>query len=157
MSRIIINGNNHLRTIVRRISEQVEFDRVTDKPFCACMSGSLNTTQKDEHDHIVPEDLYPKFMESMKWYPERRILSLYHDRDDLVGEILWADIRDDGEDIHLVGGIGIYEEVSDRLEEKEDLGGFSVSLIGYENIDAGDWNPNEELYSDARRRGIVSV
>lgn len=49
-------------------------------------------------------------------------------------------IQKDGDITRLVGEVGLYEDVDE--EEVEGLGGFSVTLVGYENIDEGDWNPD---------------
>ncbi|MFC6616121.1 hypothetical protein ACFQAS_14505 [Halopenitus salinus] len=122
----------------------IEFDRVTDKQLCACIRGSLNTTEADLHGHVVPADLYPKFVESMKEHPERRLVSAHHKRDEIIGEILWAGVREAEEKTHLVGGVGIYEDERNRLNEieKDILGGFSITLVGYSNSAEDDWDPD---------------
>lgn len=140
MSRIIANEAIEYPIAVISKREPIEFERVTDKPLCACIAGTLNSTQKDKHGHIVPGDLYPQFIESLKQQPERRVMSIHHNRDDPIGEILWAGIREDDDVVRLVGGVGIYEEVRDRLGEIENLGGFSITLVGYENIDENTWS-----------------
>jgi len=125
---------------VHDVENRVDFDRVTDKPLGAHIVGSFNTTQVDKDGHIIPDFLYPKFIQGMKENPERRVVSINHNRENLMGEILWAGIQEDRDVTRLVGEVGLYEGVDE--EEIEDLGGFSVTLVGYENIDEADWNPD---------------
>ncbi|WP_224447806.1 hypothetical protein [Haloprofundus salilacus] len=128
---------------MENIHNLVKFDRVTDKPLSGRIRGSFNTTQKDAHGHVVSDKLYPEYIESMKQHPERRIVSIHHNRDDPMGEILWAGIQEEDDVTHLVGEVGLYEDIEHREDEIDRLGGFSVSLVGYENTKEEAWNPNQ--------------
>jgi len=138
-----------------RPAEAVDFERVTDEPLCACIFGSFSTDQKDLHGHVVPPGSYIKFVESMKTNPKIRIVNVHHDPSQPIGEILWADILVDKEDVvRLVGGVGIYEGEKDRIQEIENdiLGGFSITLCGYINTTAEDWN-SEDIVLEYRGPG----
>lgn len=126
-------------------SDCTKYDRINDKSFCACISGTFTSDTVDSHGHIVPKEEQERFVDQMAERPESRIVSIRHDREVQLGEIIWAGVRETEGTSHLIGAIGVYEDSRKYLQEMENgnLGGFSLTVSKFLNTNEARWESDQ--------------